>query len=173
MIVQSPESPMPEPYKSYVDERAGNIAATLGTIVGEETDVQLCPRVILPAERYFREGPEALVYGCIAPSHENGYKSALYRETDPGTAHGIVARTVQRAESYASLLIQRGDRVRIKDPEGTNCMGQSVAATMPEVNSFFRVEVPPKEMILMPHLNKIIDRFSIGRIQLGAGVRDV
>lgn len=166
MIVHSPESPMPEPFKSFVRERAENIAVTLGAIVGD-ADVQLCPRAILPEEQFFPKDSGALIYGCVVPSHESGYKSVLYEGADPEAAYGIVANTAWRAEAYASMLLQRGDRVRIKDPEGTNCVGQSIAATMPEVDAILREEGVSPGAVLMPHLCKISDRFSAGRIRLG------
>jgi hypothetical protein len=43
MVVQSP---MPEPYKTYVAQRSAAIATVLETVVGE-ANVQLCPRAII------------------------------------------------------------------------------------------------------------------------------
>jgi hypothetical protein len=156
---------MAEPYKSYVNERAENIAAKLATIVGD-TNVQLCPRAILPEERYFPAASNALVYGCITSEHGDGYKTVLYDQADPEAVHGVTVGTLHQAAAYASTLISRGDRVRVKDPKGTNCMGQSVASSVPEVCTAFEKE-GLEEVILMPHLSKIADRFSAGTIRLG------
>src|SRR5579871_4801344 len=142
MIVHSPETPMPEPYKTYVAQRAGGIARVLDGFVNG-CDVQLCPKAILPQEAFFGSD-EALVYGCVVADESQGYKSVLYRLLDTSdyyprylerravAEHGECTDQLSLVEFLAEEILREGNRVRIKDPAESDGQGQFVAETTDE-----------------------------------------
>ena len=75
---------MPEPYKTYVAQRAKKIAIILGSIdaLQSEKDMQLCPRAITPDEVVV----DGRVYGCVVSDLTAGYKSVLYKANNIGIA---------------------------------------------------------------------------------------
>src|SRR5438477_494633 len=75
MIRQSPETPMGEPHRTYIEQRAEAIEDVLSPIVGD-TNVQLCPRAILPHEAIFSD--PAIIYGCVVEEERHGHKTVLY-----------------------------------------------------------------------------------------------
>lgn len=161
MIKNSPESPMPEPYRGYVEQRAQAIANTLEPVV-DGTDIQLCPRAIAPEEQLFADG---IVYGCVVEQPQDGYKSALYTT---GNA-GIHARFYEQAGVYADQIFEQGNRVRVKHPDQLNGHGQYTVESIDELytqlDSYDQFD--SNGIVLMPHLTHIDDRFSAGRINLG------
>ncbi len=165
MITHSPESPMPEPYHTYVAQRAAKISDVLKTIV-DDTNVQLCPRAITPGERVFGDEDEAIIYGCIVDDLRDGYKTALY--TGNEFTEGIAAYSVDEALRYASQVLEDGNKVRIKDPRHSNGSGQQVAETIEEVTSIVRGydDLQHGGLVLMPDLEQIFNRYSAGRIDL-------
>jgi len=157
---------MREPYQSYINERAANLAATLNELVGE-TNLQLCPRAILDAERYFDDS-SALIYGCVVDRLEDGEKSALYL-ADDDHCNGTVVWQTECGLDYAQQIIQAGNQVRLKDPRESDGRGQVTASTLQEVKAALQ-DHPSLEtngMVVMPHLVEVTDRVSIGRIRLG------
>lgn len=168
MIIQSPESPMPEPYKTYVDERAASIAETLTLIVGEQTNVQLCPRAILPEEVYFTD-PSAIVYGSVVNHLKDGEKSVLYAKDASTSTDGVVAHCPHAGLAYAKRILDSGNRIRFKDPRESDGRGQSILSSAAEAETalFNFSALHESGAVLMPHIATVKDRFSIGQIRLG------
>ena len=164
MIIHSPESPMPEPYKTYVKQRAENIADTLTQVVGD-TNVQLCPRPILAEEQVFNEA-DNLILGSVVNRLDDGYKSLLYTGQ---IKSGIVAYSMAEAADFAQKLLERGERVHFKDPRESDGHGQLVAETPDQIADFLADfdELESNGVIIMPHLVHISDRFAVGKLALG------
>jgi hypothetical protein len=165
MIIQSPESTMPEPYKTYVKQRNKAIALVLEDIIGDN-NMQLCPRAILPEEQLFPHDSNS-VYGAVVKKIEDGYKSVLYQENSGGL--GIATSSTNVAVKYALDQIQRGNRVRLKDPHESDGRGQHVIESIDELPSLFDElsEDGSRGCVLMPHISHISQRLSIGRMALG------
>lgn len=165
MIIHSPESTALEPYYSYVTQRAQTVAETLRPFVGD-TNVQLCPRPILPHEQVFPDDPQAIIFGSVVRRPEDGEKSVLY---DQERAHGIVAYSIEEAADFAGKLFARGDCVRFKDPRASDSHGQTRAETPEEAADFLANfgDLEQCGIIVMPHLAKITDRYAIAEIDLG------
>ncbi len=167
MIIQSPESPMPEPYKTYVRQRAQAIAEVLQDVVGE-TNVQLCPRAITEEERAFAPG-EAIVYGSVVDQSYLGYKSDLYNPRyNNDIRSGIVARTIDEALAYTEQQLAIGNRVRLKDPTESDCQGQLTIESNDQITDYFSGDSHDTTFgtVLMPFMSNIIDEVSVGRIDL-------
>ncbi len=162
MIKHSPESPMPEPYKTYIAQRAESIGRTLAPVAGD-TDVQLCSRAITSDERLFDA-----TYGCVVADPADGLKSVLYRPEFGAHADGIVTQSPAEARAYATELLQRGDRIRVKDPAQSDGDGQFVVAGFEELDAITdHPLLRTTGLVLMPEIARITGRFSIGRINLG------
>lgn len=166
MITQSPESAMPEPYRTYVRQRSEAIAKELEPVVGE-TDVQLCPRAILPEERIFNTDG-SIVYGAVVDDLSHGLKSHLYYGCYDSSNRGIVTDNLSKARQYAQEYITSGSRVRVKDPRESDGQGQYIISSIFELEALFcDLNVfDGHEMVIMPHLEKITERVSIGMIAL-------
>lgn len=163
MIIQSPESEMPEPFRTYVEQRSESISNVMRLFLDDD-DVQLCPRAILPEELIFDDN--ARIYGAVVDDLRKGYKSILYGELD-FNGKGIVTDFVFSATQFAEKQFQKGNRVRIKDPLESDGKGQYTVETLDEVEELFASRNSSnKELVVMPHLDKIDDRISIGRIIL-------
>jgi hypothetical protein len=162
MIKQSPESIMPEPFKTYVRQRSEAIGTVLCDIVGD-ANVQLCPRAIPPEERIFNDG---YVYGTIVQDIKDGYKSVLYRPEFFG--QGIVTSSLKNATDYAASQFSSGNRVRLKDPRESDCQGQHTVETISETEDVFKDVIRDNEIgcVLMPHLDTVLQRISVGQIDL-------
>ncbi len=166
MITHSPESPMPEPYRTYVRQRAQTIASVLEPVVGD-TDVQLCPRAITPDEAVVDRRGGGLVYGCVVNTERDGLKTALYSGHEFAT--GIAAYSLDEALRYANQLLHQGNLVRIKDPRHSDGDGQSVASSLEEVANIVDGYGPLAQtgLVLMPDMESVLDRYTAGRINLG------
>lgn len=169
MIIQSPESEMPEPYKTYVRQRNHCIASELEEIA-DGNNIQLCPRAITTDERIFN-GDEDILYGVLVNNEADGYKSVLYSPVFRKDAtNGTVARTIEEAFQYAAQQFEAGNRVRVKDPGQSDGKGQRTVETTKELEETF-LSIPAygdtTGVVLMPHVN-VTQRISIGRIMLGA-----
>ena len=164
MIIQSPESAMPEPFKTYVRQRSEAIAKVLQDVVGD-SEVQLCPRAITPDEQFFADG---IVYGAIVDKPQDGYKSVLY--STPLDSHGISTSNVEIAASYGAQQFKKGNRVRIKDPRESDGQGQFTLSSDAELASTFASLTNGHEYgaVLMPRLEHVQRRISVGRIALGS-----
>ncbi len=165
-IIHAPESPMPEPYKTYVAQRAENIAAVLGSIraLQTEQDMQLCSRAITPDEVLV----DGDVYGCVVGDTNAGYKSVLYKSNNSG----IATHSAEDALRYVEASLHMGNRVRMKDPRESDGMGQSVVETCEQAEAVLEAfdALSTTGIVLMPHIARITDRLSFGRINLeGAG----
>jgi hypothetical protein len=165
MIEHSPNTPTPEPYKSYVEQRATSVAGVLEDIVNG-FDTQLCPRAITPDEVVFTS-PDAIIYGCVVNRVEQGEKSVLYRDNMKLGQLGIVTGLEEEATAYIQHQLNAGNKVRIKDPAESDGRGQSMAETKEKALELFLNRDGAKEMVLMPHLDEISDRLTIGVINLG------
>ena len=161
MITHSPETPMPEPYKTYIHQRAGKISETLSPIVGD-MDTQLCTRAITPSEQLY---PDGLTYGCVVSGADYGLKSALYSND---RENGIHARSLSEAVSYAIGLFAGDARVRVKDPTESDGSGQYSVSDAGELEDVIASMSTFREngVVLMPHLEIIKDRYTTGRINL-------
>lgn len=162
MIKQSPESPMPEPYRTYVEQRSEVIGRVLENVV--DADIQLVPRAITEDERLF--GDNGLVYGCVVRKIEDGYKSVLYDGTLGRYSYGEVARSPEEAGALAIDEAKKGNRLRLKDPLESDAQGQYVAASYEEAVEIF-IEADRDVLVAMPHMVQIDGRYSVGRIDLG------
>lgn len=129
MIKQSPESPMPEPYRTYVAQRSEAIAVVLEPVV--DTDVQLCPRAIYENERIV--GPEGIIYGAMVKKKRHGYKTVLYNSDMGISSTGRLAHSINAAFSYADQQLRMGNRVRLKDAKESDGQGQYTAGSEEEV----------------------------------------
>lgn len=165
MIIQSPESAMPDPYKTYVKQRSEKIAEVLHGIVGD-TDVQLCPRAITPDECVFPIN-NSVVYGAVVNDLSHGYKSIFYSQAFRG--NGIATSNIDHAIEYAKKQIEIGNRLRIKDPRESDGQGQYTIESIDQLIPIFNEITKTSKFgcVLMPNLNKILNRISIGRIALG------
>ena len=162
MIIHSPESMMPEPYKTYVQQRNTTIGDIIEDIV--DKDVQLCPRAILPHEHI----GDALIYGAEVRSEDDGLKTALYEHSM--SRYGSVVSSFEEAQAYFYIQQKAGNTIRIKDPRESDGCGQAIVTNIEELAAKFgELSLPTGKCILMPHLQHITDRVSIGRINLGAG----
>lgn len=162
MIKQYPESPMPEPYATYVKQRSETISHILSGIVGDQ-NIQLCPRAVTNSEVVLSD---AVIYGAVVENIEDGYKSALYRD---GSNDGVSTIDNAEVEQYVQLQLSHGNRVRVKDARESDGAGQfTVETTDDAIETINDLSVrQDAEVILMPHLAKIFDRISVGRISLG------
>ncbi len=168
MIIQSPESEMPEPYTTYVRQRSETIASVLKEVV-EGSNVQLCPRAITPGEQIFKESG-AIVYGAVVKDISDGYKSVLYSPRFSALGNrGIATANPQKAAEYTARQLTAGNRVRIKDPHESDGQGQHIAETIDDTLDIFQSINSDNKLgvVLMPHLEKVMQRISIGRIALG------
>jgi hypothetical protein len=131
-----------------------------------EADVQLCPQAIMPEERVFPHD-DAYIYGVVLKDVKDGYKSVLYSDDFGST--GVVASNRDMARTYFEEQARRGNRVRIKDPRESDGQGQLSIETTDELLSFFDEADGDDEVdhVLMPHMETIIRRVSVGRIALG------
>ena len=164
MITQSPESAMPEPYKTYVKQRSEAIAKELEPVVGE-TDVQLCPRAIVPEEKIFHE-KDSIVYGAVVDQLDAGYKSALYNGSAGHNTSAISTIDVERVLNYAMSLFLTDRKVRIKDPLESDGQGQYVISNIYDLKNLLHGPLANKEVVAMPHLDTVFDRVSVGMIAL-------
>lgn len=162
MIKQYPESPMPEPYASYVKQRSENIAHVLSGIVGDQ-NIQLCPRAILEQEVVLSN---SLIYGAKVSRLEDGYKSALYRIGDNS---GVSTADFEDLSEYVKYQLSIGNRVRVKDARESDGAGQVTVDTVEDaVQAITDLSISKDEqVVLMPHLTTILDRISVGHINLG------
>lgn len=167
MIIQSPESDMPEPYKTYVRHRNGTIADVLSDVVHDE-DVQLCPRAILEEEKVIESSD--LVYGAVVANLEDGYKTVLYRDEFRHLGQvGLATGSVHEASEFAIREFDSGNRIRVKDPKESDGNGQHTVETTDELAQAFN-EVrndETEDVVVMPHLKDISHRLSVGHINLG------
>lgn len=165
MIIQSPESGMPEPFRTYVKQRNESITRVLQDIVSD-TNVQLCPRAITPDERFFSED-NGCVYGAVVKKTEDGYKSILY--SDGFGSNGIATSNFKDALAYTTTQFQKGNRVRVKDPRESDSQGQYTIESIDQLVSIFNEMNNSSEFgcVLMPFLAEITERVSVGRINLG------
>ena len=165
MITQYPESPMPEPYKTYVRQRSQNVANVLQDVVGD-TNVQLLPTAVTEANIIVDRNNGDLVYGCIVENPNDAYKSAFFNGNE--FAAGVVAFDVDSAMRYASQQLRAGNTVRIKDPRQSDGDGQIAATTIEDVADFVANydDLAKTGLVLMPDM-LILDRFSAGVIDLG------
>lgn len=162
MITHSPETPMPEPYKTYIHQRANKLAETLGPVV-EDIPTQLCSRAITLEEQLY---PDGLTYGCVVDSPDSGLKTVIY---DHDKENGLHTRSLEVAVSYAETILQSGERVRIKDPSESDGNGQySISSISELVETLEKMGVLSEYgVVIMPHLDDIQDRFTTGYINLG------
>jgi len=167
MIIQSPESAMPEPFKTYVRQRSETIADVLSPVI-KDADVQLCPRAITEDEYVFAGSENAIVYGVIVKSKKEGFKSDLYNPTQPKTL-GIATDNIAKALAYGQAQFVSGNRVRVKDPRESDGQGQQTVEDSDELGEAFYAlgEGSPNGVVLMPHLETISHRASLGYINLG------
>lgn len=164
MIIQSPESTMCPPFDSYVKQRNESIAKVLKEVVGDN-NVQLCPRAIMPDEKVF-DDLNSHIYGVVVENINHGYKSALYSpEFD---SCGIATANMDEAISYVNMQLAKGNRTRIKDPRESDSQGQYTIESIDQLLPIFNEIATNNETgcILMPHLDKITHRISVGRIAL-------
>jgi hypothetical protein len=164
MIVHSPETFMPEPYKSYIRQRADVVADVLHDVVGQ-TDVQLCPHEILAEEVVFPSS-DAIIYGCLVNERSEGRKSVIYNGSLGNIATGKVVRTVSEAEAYVHSQLQSGERVRLKLSHESDGQGQLTVGSIDEATRFLSNH-HGQDLVAMPHFNEILDRFTLGVIDLG------
>lgn len=157
---------MPEPYKTYVRQRSETITAILQDVVGD-VDVQLCPRAITPDERVFPPD-NSYVYGTIVKTPTDGHKSVLYSPAFRNS--GVATTNPQEALRYAQEQIKKGNRIRLKDPRESDGQGQHSVESIDELLPVFHeiVETSGSGCVLMPHLDKISHRISVGQLSLGA-----
>ncbi len=163
MIKQYPESPMPEPYATYVKQRSETITHILSGIVGDQ-NIQLCPKAVTKAEIVLSD---AVIYGAYVDKIEDGYKSVLYRD---GTNNGMSSIDDLVIARYVQQQLSQGNRVRVKDARESDGAGQYTVDTVEDaierVNDLSVKQ--DSEVVVMPHLTKVFDRISIGSISLGA-----
>jgi hypothetical protein len=166
MIKQSPESAMPEPYKTYVQQRNEVVASVLEEVVNGD-DIQLCPRAILPEEQLFLTD-NSHIYGAVVNDMSDGYKSILYQEGF--NSIGLTTSDRAVAIEYALRQLQKGNRIRLKDPHESDGQGQHTVDSVDQLLPIFNEITHDGEhdCVLMPHLDRILERLSIGRIALGA-----
>jgi len=164
MITQSPESYMPEPYKTYIKQRSESISKTLIPIIGD-ADIQLCPRAITENERIFSD-PNSQIYGAVVKEVEHGHKSILY--SDLFNNSGIATTDLESAILYATDQFQKGNRIRVKDPSESGGYGQHTIKSIDQLAPIFNQITNGNEfgIVLMPYMNKIINRLSIGKVAL-------
>lgn len=167
-IFQSPESPMPDPYATYIEQRARTIGTVLEPIIDDDTAVQLCPRAIFDDEAQVDRRRD-VIYGCVVKTEEDGLKSALYNNDASENLDGILVKTRRQAIDYATTLLQRGESVRVKEPDHSDGQGQATIETIDQLEELMAGSETMEQLgiILMPHLDVIADRFSLGRIHLG------
>ncbi len=165
MIVQSPESAMPEPYRTYVRQRNETISSVLGEVV-KDNNVQLCPRAITSDEQIFPID-NSYIYGVVVKELKDGYKSVLY-SNNPNSI-GIATSSLEEAKEYTEAQIKRGNRVRIKDPRESDGRGQYTVESTDELLSVFHEINKDSNFgcVLMPYLDRILHRISVGHIALG------
>lgn len=163
MIKQSPESPMPEPYATYVKQRSEAIAHILSGVVGDQ-NIQLCPRAVTSSEIVLGD---AVIYGANVERIEDGYKSVLYRD---GANNGVSTIDDLLVAQYVQFQLSIGNRVRVKDARESDGAGQVTVDTASNaIETITGMSVDhDAEVVLMPHLATIVDRVSVGRISLGA-----
>jgi hypothetical protein len=132
----------------------------------DDTPVQLCPRPITPDERVFDTG---LVYGAVVEDPKDGLKSVLNRPEFEGLTSGILAFSLSQALDYALELFARDERVRIKDPMASNSEGQHIAETLEDVERIVLAypNLAETGLMLMPHLARVDNRYTVGRLDLG------
>ena len=167
MIVQSPESEMPEPYTTYVRQRSAAIADVLGSVMSG-VNVQLCPRAILENERIYNGN--SLVYGAVVERHADGYKSVLYSDAfGDQKSDGLATDDLEEALGYAESQFSLGNRVRLKDPRESDGNGQYLLEGVDRVEAAFTSATENSEfgVVMMPHLVDILHRVSVGSIQMG------
>jgi hypothetical protein len=167
MIFQSPESDMPEPYKTYVRERNDSIAEVLADVV-QGADVQLCPRAVLEEEVEVDES--GIVYGAVVSKLAEGYKSLLYEGGLQDLSKvGVSTGDYNEAEEFALKELEAGNRVRVKDPKESDGNGQYVIENIGELGAVFGEIAADTggEVVLMPNLEEISHRVSVGHINLG------
>jgi len=167
MIKQSPESDMPEPFRTYVAQRSLGIAQVLGDVIGER-NVQLCPRAVLPNELIF--WGEDLVYGAVVSRLSDGYKSVLYNGAFSDLSGvGICTDDIDHGFSFAREEFRKNNTVRIKNPIESDGNGQHVIEHLEDFESSF-IELSLEcsgEVVVMPNIDLITKRVSIGSIDLG------
>ncbi len=169
MITQSPESDMLEPYLTYVRQRSEALAEVIGSVVGNNVDVQLCPRAITEDEQLF--GNDGLLYGVVVGSYEDGYKSVLYRgdfNDEAKKLQGLFTSDVNKANTYISNELSIGNRVRLKDPKESDGNGQYTVETVEDgVEIFNQIKASSHGVVLMPHVCDFTHKISVGHINLG------
>ena len=163
MIKQYPESPMPEPYATYVKQRSEIIAHILSGIVGDQ-NIQLCPRAVTSREIVL---DDAIIYGANVEQIEDGYKSVLYRDE---TNNGVSSINDIKIADYVQSQLSKGNRVRVKDARESDGAGQFTVDTVEDaIEAIDNLSVrQDAEVVLMPNLARIYDRISVGHISLGA-----
>lgn len=162
MIESSPDTNMSEPYKGWIKQRSAAIGREMQKIVGDSTNVQLCPRAIGPEERIF-DKPGSLVYGAVVAKPTDGEKSVLYKP--PFDNIGLATTSQAEAVKYAQQQLDNGNRVRLKDVEQSDGQGQYVIESIDQLQEIMNAQ-PDNEWVLMPHLALVKERLSIGRITL-------
>ncbi len=165
MIIQSPESEMPEPFKTYVSQRSKSIGKVLVDIVGED-NVQLCPSAITVDQQLFT-GNTDHTYGVVVKNMADGYKSALY--SPDSDSLGIATKDQEKAAAYTAKQFNLGNRVRIKDVRESDGQGQYTVDSLEAMLDIFNDTNEKSDFgsVLMPSLNNIQERISVGRISLG------
>jgi hypothetical protein len=164
MIHHSPETNMSEPYRTYIDQRAEAIASVLNDIV-DNVGVQLCPRAIAPDEVVLH-GENPIIYGCVVREPRHGEKSILYdRDLRLGQL-GIATDQPDEVEAYTRHQLSMGNRVRVKDPGESDGQGQLTVESEDEALEALSAH-DNKELVFMPHLAEVSDRYSVGIINLG------
>lgn len=169
MIVQSPELEVSEPKETYIGQGMEVIAGVMEDIVGE-TNVQLCPRVIEPAEEYFKEDNQAIVYGTIISEPNDGNKSILYsRDFRRYKSYGVGTDSCDEAKHFAREVFDQGNRVRLKDSRASNGRSQHVVENMRDmIDAFHDINEDSNfRVVVMPNLETVEQRISVGRINLG------
>ena len=169
MIIQSPNSAMPEPYYSYVRQRSETIAKVLGSIVNG-SNVQLCPRAITPDELLYK-GEDDILYGTLVHNFADGFKSVLYKNDFSETKRqGLFTNDTSVAKEYATVLFREGNRARIKNPLESDGKGQITIESMSEFDNVFEEINSTNQIgvVIMPHIAHINRRISVGKIELGA-----
>ena len=159
----SPYSGIPEPYKSWIEERNRNIKKLLEYITNGP--VQLCTKAISPEE--VLEGH--LVYGAVVKSPEDGLKSVLYSDKMGDLKQeGIASCNKDEIIKYCKEEFRKGNKVRLKDPRASDGQGQETVGDIEELikhlqnNDFYEID----GLVVMPAL-EVEKRVSIGAINLG------
>lgn len=161
-IIHSPETPMPEPYKSYIGQRAEAIKQIIEPVVGDSS-TQLCSRAITKDEVAFDDG---IVYGCVVTTPEDGLKTILYQDNNANT--GKLVHDFSGAYTYLEHTLENGQRIRLKDPRESDGAGQFTIGSVDELdNAISSLQgIPSSGLIVMPHMQTIVDRYAFGEINL-------